>query len=89
MGSKLLSLSLGKCNYNQKGAQIITGLKGKKNDTLITSKEVKGSKPSTIQVGLQMSINSSENTFKNKSSPTQYCSILQYLSRRDECNIHT
>lgn len=79
MGSKLLSLSLGKCNYNQKGEQIMTGLKGKnKIDTLITSKEVKGSKPSTIQVGLQMSINSSENTFKNKISPTQYCSILQY-----------
>lgn len=54
-----------KMQLQSEGGKLITVLKGRtKISTLLTSREVKGSNPSSIQVELQMSTNSSKNTFK-------------------------
>lgn len=66
MGSKFLSLSLRKCNYNQKGEKIIIILKGRNKIAPYLLVGKLRMNPSSVHVGLQMSTNSSKNTFKKE-----------------------
>lgn len=79
MGSKFLSLSLRKCNYNQKGEKIII-LKGRNKIAPYLLVRKLRMNPSSVHVGLQMSTNSFKNTFEKR--------IVHLCNSAVFCNIY-